>query len=89
MNSGFRTQCVPSYRLLTEEQIKEMEAQLDTETLVEYRRLTKLKGELALAACESGTCSVCFTGQTPQTWNELLMGRVVYCSSCGAILYKP
>ena len=24
MNSGFKTQCVPSYRLLTEDQIKEI-----------------------------------------------------------------
>ena len=71
-----------------ERKIQELEGQLDPKTLSDYRRLIAIRGENALAACENGTCTACYTGQTPQTCSELSIGRVVYCDSCGAMLYS-
>jgi predicted nucleic acid-binding Zn-ribbon protein len=72
---------------LLQTKITEFEAQLDPGTLSEYRRLVKTRGSAALAACVNGICEACFTGQTAQSLNELMMGRVVFCKSCGAMLY--
>ncbi|MFO0948038.1 MAG: hypothetical protein U1D30_19300 [Planctomycetota bacterium] len=72
---------------LLEGKIKEYSEQLDSATLADYRRLVKTKGSGALAGCLDGTCEACFTGQTAQSLNELMMGRVVFCKSCGAMLY--
>lgn len=73
--------------LLLEGKIKEYSEQLDSATLADYRRLVKTRGSAALAGCLDGTCEACFTGQTAQSLNELMMGRVVFCKSCGAMLY--
>lgn len=73
---------------LLEGKIGEFESQLDSTTLADYRRLVKLKGSDALAGCHDGICEACYTGQTPQSLNELLMGRVVFCKSCGSMLYQ-
>jgi uncharacterized protein len=54
---------------------------------VEYSRVAKVKGEDALAAVESDTCSGCFQMLTPQTMNELYLGKPLFCKSCGRLLY--
>jgi predicted nucleic acid-binding Zn-ribbon protein len=72
-----------------ENQIAEFEQRLEPPTLAEYRRLLKVKGRRALASCEDGTCSACFTEQTPQTCSELALGKVVHCTTCGSMLYLP
>lgn len=74
--------------LLLEQAIEEKEKSLDIGTRNDLRRLIKNKGENALAECSNGACSACFTTQTTQQMNDLQMGRVVYCLSCGAMLYK-
>lgn len=72
---------------LLEEEIQKAETRLDPTVVAEYRRLAKTRGAEALAACIGAVCQACYTELTPQMSNELLMDRVVYCKSCGAMLY--
>ena len=46
-------------------------------------------GEGALAAVEGEVCGGCYHKLTPQTMNELKMSKVVFCKSCGCMLYLP
>lgn len=85
---GYRMEKFQRRVELLQQQIVEFENRLEPATMIEYRRLVKLKGRMALAACEDGTCSACFIGQTPQACNELALGKVVYCHACGAMLYS-
>lgn len=55
---------------------------------MEYRKLVKLKGEKGLAGCDNGICSVCYTQQPPQNWNNLCNNEVTVCNSCAALLYR-
>lgn len=55
--------------------------------LGDYQRLTKTKGDAAIAACEHGICQGCYSEQPPQSKNELALHRPTLCRSCGALLY--
>lgn len=57
------------------------------EMRADYLRLTKIKGDAAIAACENGICQGCFSEQPPQSKNELTLGRSTLCRHCGALLY--
>ncbi|MFO0819396.1 MAG: phospholipase [Pirellulales bacterium] len=63
------------------------EAQLPEEFKVEYLRVTKARGEDALAAVENDSCGHCSRMLTPQTMNELHMQKPVFCKACGCLLY--
>jgi hypothetical protein len=71
------------------EQLKEIETTLPDDMRQQYDRLVKARGEDALAVVENRTCTACHTEITAQQTNELLSGRLVYCKSCGRILYLP
>lgn len=73
--------------LLEAEQAK-FEELLDPQTRTDYRRLLKTKGERTLAEVVDATCQGCHTGLIPQQINDLIMNRVVFCKSCGAMLYS-
>lgn len=66
--------------------LAELEPQLG-DLAVDYHRLTRTKGDAAIAACDNGTCQGCFSEQPPQAKNELILGRIVKCKNCGALLY--
>ena len=83
----YKTQKFTDRLEILEKKIAELEGNLDSGTRAEYRRLVKMRGPDALASCENGICSACYTSQTPQTLNDLLMGRIIQCKSCGAMLY--
>jgi len=70
-------------------QLTEIETTLPHDMRQHYERLVKAQGEDALACVEGRTCTACYTEITPQQSNELLSGRLVYCKSCGRILYLP
>lgn len=67
--------------------LREAETSLPTEARETYVRLVQARGADCLAAVEDETCAGCFTSITPQTHNELLMNRLVFCKSCGRLLY--
>jgi predicted nucleic acid-binding Zn-ribbon protein len=74
----------------TEQQIKEVEANLPAEVRPVYDRQVAVRGEDALSALQGArTCTACYTEITAQMYNDLLVGRLVLCKSCGRILYLP
>jgi predicted nucleic acid-binding Zn-ribbon protein len=52
-----------------------------------YRRLVDRRGPESLAPVSGGICTGCYTGITPQMQNQLLLGELVVCKSCGRMLY--
>ncbi|MCI0459806.1 MAG: hypothetical protein L0Z62_22885 [Gemmataceae bacterium] len=54
-----------------------------------YGRISKARGEDALSAVESRTCTACYTEVTAQQYNDLVQGAFMLCKSCGRILYLP
>jgi predicted nucleic acid-binding Zn-ribbon protein len=52
-----------------------------------YRRLVERRGADALSRAADGTCTGCYTGITPQMQNQLLLNEIVFCKSCGRMLY--
>lgn len=53
----------------------------------DYKRIVKARGEEALAAVQSGYCGQCNVQLRIQTVSDLKLGKPVFCSSCGALLY--
>lgn len=55
----------------------------------QYRRVVKRFGADALAPVEAGSCLGCHTSITPQMISDLIAGEVplVFCKSCGRLLY--
>jgi predicted nucleic acid-binding Zn-ribbon protein len=62
---------------------------LPADVKVDYQRVVKARGEEALAPLEGDTCGSCFQTVTQQMVSELLMGKLVFCKSCGSLLYLP
>ena len=42
-----------------------------------------------MAEVEGGSCGGCYQQLTSNMVNEINMGRVVLCKSCGRVLYLP
>ncbi len=54
-----------------------------------YQRVIKAKGQDGMAVVEGGSCGGCYQQLTTNTLNEINMGRVILCKSCGRVLYLP
>ena len=54
----------------------------------EYRRLVNAHGARALAAVENNACTECYVGLSPQSRVELNSGKLLFCKSCGRLLYR-
>ncbi len=74
-------------RVLAE--LQTAEADLPEEFRGEYLRVSKAKGEDALAPLEVGSCGGCYQMLSPQTIDQLHQGKPIFCSSCGRLLYLP
>lgn len=82
----------PGYRSrMTELQtaITEAENCLPPEFVAPYRRLVQAYGAAALAKVEGTICGVCFVNLTPQTQVALRAGQVMFCKTCGRLMYLP
>ena len=73
---------------LTEE-LTQAETALPADFRAEYGRVTKARGEDALAPLDGECCGGCFQTVTPQMLNELMQDRLVTCKSCGCMIYLP
>lgn len=69
--------------------LKETEGLLPADVLELYLRTTSSKGHDAMAHVESETCQGCYQHITPNRYNDLFLGRVVLCQTCGRLLYLP
>jgi uncharacterized protein len=74
-------------RLTTE--LAAAEKQLPADFRGDYQRLVNARGDEALAPLDGECCGGCYQTVTPQTVNELMMSKPVFCKSCGCILYLP
>lgn len=69
---------------------EELAAQIPREFLAPYKRLRQRGNGTAMAACRNFVCQGCRMSLTANTVNRLLGGtELVYCHSCGRILYLP
>ena len=70
--------------------IVEAEGVIPADLREQYRRNVKQRGADAMAAVEGGACTGCFVSVTSQMLNELINAeRMVFCQTCGRILYLP
>jgi predicted nucleic acid-binding Zn-ribbon protein len=69
--------------------LAQAEANLPPDFKDDYRRVVGSRGEDGLAPVEGESCSGCYTVLSPQTMNELYMKKMVFCTSCGCLLYLP
>ncbi|MFT5323349.1 MAG: putative nucleic acid-binding Zn-ribbon protein [Planctomycetaceae bacterium] len=72
---------------LTEE-LSEAEKCLPTKEMGLYRRLVGAHGASTLAPLDASACSECFVELSPQNIVEVRTGKLVFCKSCGRILYS-
>ena len=72
-----------------EKELADAESALPEDFRVMYQRVVNAKGEDAMAVVEGGSCGGCFQQLTTNMHNEINMGRVVLCRSCGRVLYLP
>ena len=69
------------------EVLAQTEVRLPEGIRVEYDRIVKARGEDAMAPVDGECCGSCFTMLTAQTMNLLQLSRLVFCKSCGCLLY--
>jgi predicted nucleic acid-binding Zn-ribbon protein len=70
-------------------ELAEVEGRLPADFRAVYQRLVKARGEEALAPLDGECCGGCFQTVTPQTFNDLMLSKPVFCKSCGCIMYLP
>ena len=62
--------------------------QVDREVVAQYENIVRHKQGLALSPLQDENCGVCQMTIRPQIQNEVKLGdRMVFCESCGRILY--
>jgi predicted nucleic acid-binding Zn-ribbon protein len=71
-----------------ERAIVEAENIIPADVRDQYRRVVKGRGAEGMSPVEHGACSACYVSVTTQMRNELINGEsLVFCKSCGNILY--
>ena len=71
-----------------EGELAEAEKKLPGEFREDYRRVIRGKGAEGMAKMEGGVCEGCGRQVTLNMQNHLLLGKPVFCTSCGRLLYK-
>lgn len=85
-------QKVPGLKQKAEElttQVVASEKFLPDDVMGLYRRLVQVHGADALASVQNSSCSNCFVKLTQQMIVEIKSGRILFCKSCGRLLYMP
>lgn len=72
-----------------EADLHDAEKVLPTDIRGSYDRMVKVKGADSMAQVEGETCGGCFQSITANMFSALLMSRVIFCQSCGRLLYLP
>ena len=70
-------------------ELQRAEATLPADFREVYNRIVKSKGSDAMAQVEGENCGGCYQRITPNVYNALIMGRAVFCQSCGRLMYLP
>jgi uncharacterized protein len=72
-----------------EAELIEAEKALPSDLKADYQRVVRSKGADSLAAAEEGVCTGCGQQITLNMQNELKLSKLVFCRSCGRLLYLP
>ena len=70
-----------------EAELAEAEKRLPAEFREDYRRVIRGKGAEGMAKMEAGVCEGCGKQVTLNMQNHLLLGKPVFCTACGRLLY--
>ncbi|MBX3449844.1 MAG: hypothetical protein KF777_09805 [Planctomycetaceae bacterium] len=70
-----------------QEKVGAAERFLPANVIDTYRRLVEAFGADALAPVESKACGSCYVGLTMQQILELKTGKLLFCKSCGRLMY--
>ena len=69
---------------------KEFEVSITSEILLQYERIRKARGGVAVADARDEACAVCNVRLRPQCFQEIRSNeRIIVCESCNRILYDP
>lgn len=82
-----RLEVVKSELQRVSEAYKAAELLLPEEFTPEYLRVVNARNDEALAGVENGTCGGCYHVLTPKVVDQLRMDNVMFCQTCGALLY--
>ena len=70
-------------------QVSEAEKALPVSIMDRYRRLVEAHGADALASAENRMCNSCYVPLTSQQFVQVESKELIFCSSCGRLLYVP
>jgi uncharacterized protein len=70
-----------------EAELADAEKRLPAEFREDYRRVIRGKGAEGMARMEAGVCEGCGKQVTLNMQNHLMLGKPVYCTACGRLLY--
>ena len=71
-----------------EDELRAAEKCIPTKMMEMYRRLVGAHGASSLAPLDANACSECFVELSPQNIVEVRTAKIVFCKSCGRILYS-
>jgi len=72
-----------------EAELKTAEEVLPPDARDTYKRMMRSKGADGMAPVEGDICAGCSQTVTPNTFSSLKLGKLVFCSSCGRLIYLP
>jgi predicted nucleic acid-binding Zn-ribbon protein len=72
-----------------EAELLQAEKALPADLKADYERVVRSKGADSLSAAEDGVCIGCGQQITLNMQNELKLSKLVFCRSCGRLLYLP
>ena len=70
-----------------EVELRNAEEQLPDNIRHAYERSVESKSFDAMSAVEDESCGGCYQMLTPNKYNDLKLGRIVFCGSCSRLLY--
>ena len=70
-----------------EGELTDAEKQLPAEFRDDYRRVIRGKGADGMARLDAGTCEGCGKQVTLNMQNQLMLGKPIFCTACGRLLY--
>jgi len=70
-----------------QEQIRQSESVIPEDIKPQFRRMVLQNGASAFAEVDGDVCTGCYVALPPQTFVELKRGKVLFCKSCGRLMY--
>jgi len=70
-----------------QEKIRQSESVIPGDIQGQFRRMVAQNGADAFAEVDGDVCTGCYVGLPPQTFVELKTGKVLFCKSCGRLMY--